>query len=191
MAIGGVMMLMTGCAASSTDKAVPRTTTTSVRNSLWVSPGPGESMPEAEVPVLDRSDPGGRQWSDAGNACRAYDARHGTTSHLSARFADTYYQTTLLVDTSCLDHVPMTTTWRSTRREPDRLIPVAAADVPNRRSRDVRIREWLDGGRWCRAYDRAYGTTTILVFVPSSHADGEALVADTPCLGPPPDPTAP
>lgn len=185
----GVMMLVTGCAASGTGKAAPRTTTTSVRSRLYQMPGPGESMLAADVPTLDRSDPVGRQWNDAGIACRAYDARHGTTSHLSARFADTDYQTTMLADTPCLNHMPMTIRWpRTERSAPDRLEPIAAADVPNLRSRDVRNREWLDGGRTCRAYDRAHGTTTILVFVPSSDSDGEALVADTPCLDAPKGP---
>ena len=141
-------------------------------------------MPATDVPDgLDPSDTGGRQWRDAGRACRAYDASHGTTSNLSGRFADTYYQTKVVADTPCLARVPMTTAWQRTRRgAPDRLMPVAAADVPNRKSRNARTREWLDGGRTCRAYDSAHGTVTILVFVPSSESDGEALVADTPCL---------
>jgi hypothetical protein len=139
-------------------------------------------MLAADVPVFSRYEASARQWTDAGRACRAYDARHGTTSRLRARFADTDYQTTVVADTPCLDHVAMTTTWTNTRRAPDRLIPTAAVDVPNRTSRDIRMRKWVDAGRTCRTYDLAHGTTSILVFVPSSGADGEALVADTPCL---------
>lgn len=192
MAVCGVMMMLTGCASSGTANAAPRTTTTTARGIvLWSAPRTGESIVAADVPVFSRYEASARQWTDAGRACRAYDARHGTTSRLSARWADYDYQTTVVADTPCLDHTPMTTKWRITKRAPDPLVPIAAADVPNRRSREARMREWLDGGRTCRAYDRAHGTSTVVVFVPTSVSDGEALVADTPCLGPPPDPPSP
>jgi hypothetical protein len=108
MTIGGVAMLLTGCAASGTDKSA-HVTTTVTRLVMWSAPGIGHSMPAADVPNFkdDPDDPAGNEWPDAARRCRAYDRVHGTTSNLMDVVAsDSPGGVKVVADTPCLGPAP-------------------------------------------------------------------------------------